>query len=554
LNDLNIQIKTLTTVDYPQVYKKIAELQKTVDKQSLSIKLEIDSNTKNQLKGIQQQFDGFKTTNSGLLIPNNITAPIKQGTEAIEQQVKAIKNASTESTNYKTAIQQTGTAITDVSDSAVSSLEAMGTSLAAQHIMRILNAIKDAFIECAKAAIQFEDSMVEVQKKTSFTAAGLAELRREILLLSTQIPLDANEIAGIAAAAGQIGIAEEHILSFTKTMAAMGVATNMTSKQASIELARLANIIQMPQDQFEQLGAAISRLGNNFASTESEITAFALRIGSAAQIAGMSEGDIVGISSGLASVGLRAEMAGTAFSKAINRIAVAVGTGNADLENFARVAGMSAQEFQAAWGNDAAQTFMSFITGLSDIERHGQNTVTLMSEIGMTELRMSDSLRRASNAGGMFADAIQMGNAEFERGLALQEEAALKYGTTESQLQLLSNAMNSFKISIGDALTPIINPIVKGLTAIINVAADFADKNKGIVQTIAPLVAVLGTVVAGITAYATALKVIKVIELDKHFAPLIKGFKSLGEPKLQGSAGGMVIYFYAPVGMLPRIS
>jgi hypothetical protein len=314
LNDLNIQIKTLTTIDYPQVYKKIAELQQIVNKQSLRIKLEIDSNTQNQLKGIQQQLDGFKSTNSGLLVPNNITAPIKQGTDAIEQQVKAIKSASAESANYKAAMKQTGAAITEVSDSAVSSIEAMGTSLAAQHIMRILNAIKDAFIECAKAAIQFESSMVEVQKKTSFTAAGLAELRRELVMLSTQIPLNVNELAAIAAAAGQIGIAEEHILEFTKTMAAMGVATNLSSHQAATELARLANII--------------------------------------------------------------------------------------------------------------------------------------------------------------------------------------------------------------------------------NGVADFADKNKWIVQTLGPLVAVLGAVVAGITAYATALKVIKVIELDKHFAPLIKGIKNLGRPKILGFTGG----------------
>ncbi|WP_422385643.1 phage tail tape measure protein, partial [Enterococcus cecorum] len=61
--------------------------------------------------------------------------------------------------------------------------------------------------------------------------------------------------------------------------------------------------------------SSIVFLGNNFATTEREITEMGLRLAGAGKQIGLSQGSIMGIAAALSSVGIEAEQGGSAFSK-----------------------------------------------------------------------------------------------------------------------------------------------------------------------------------------------------------------------------------------------
>ena len=141
-----------------------------------------------------------------------------------------------------------------------------------------------------KASVDFESAFAGVQKTVDATEEEFAVLRAGIRDMAKEIPQSATEIAGIAEAAGQLGIQTENILSFTRVMADLGVATNLSGTEAATTLARLANITQMSQGDFDRLGSTIVALGNNLATTEAEIAEMGLRIAGAGSQVGNDTG------------------------------------------------------------------------------------------------------------------------------------------------------------------------------------------------------------------------------------------------------------------------
>ena len=122
------------------------------------------------------------------------------------------------------------------------------------------------------SAVQWESSVASMAKTIDATPAEFDALSGSIRDMALEIPVSAASLAELAATAGQLGIETPKIAEFTETVAAMGVSTNITAQEAASAFARIANITGMSQDDFDRLGSSIVELGNNFATTESEIT------------------------------------------------------------------------------------------------------------------------------------------------------------------------------------------------------------------------------------------------------------------------------------------
>lgn len=356
-----------------------------------------------------------------------------------------------------------------------------------------------------KASIDFETSFTGVTKTVDGTEKQLANLRQGILDLSTQIPSSANEIAGVAENAGQLGIKTENILDFTKVMIDLGNSTNVVAGEAASSLAKFANVTKMSAKDYERLGSTIVALGNNYATTEADIISMGQNLASAGTQVGMSQSDIMALATALSSVGLEAQAGGTAFSKALVEMQLAVETNSKDLKNWANVAGMSTKEFSKLFKEDATSALEAFIKGLSKCGGETESAIKVLDDMGITETRMRDALLRSANASDTFSSAIKLSTKAWQDNTALTEEAEKKYATTESQMKMLKNEITKTAIEFGDQLAPSLRQIVKDakpmLDTISNSIKKFADldeKTKKNILTIGALVVAAGPVTKGI--------------------------------------------------------
>jgi TP901 family phage tail tape measure protein len=322
-----------------------------------------------------------------------------------------------------------------------------------------------------KAAMDFESSFAGIRKTVgdatdsmgNLTATG-EMLRQGMRDLAKQLPVNVNELNRIGESAGQLGIKSQNILGFTEVMAKLGVTTNLTSDQAATALARLANITQMPQDQFDRLGSTVVQLGNNFATTESEIVEFGLRIAGAGKQAGISEPQILAIGTALSSVGVQAEAGGTAVQKVILQMLQATVTGGKGLETFAATAGMTGAEFKRAFEADAGGAFTAFVNGLG---RQGKNAIAVLNDLGLADERLIRSFLALSGAGDLLNRTMAEGEKGWRENTALSKEAEQRFRTTANQVQLLWNKVTDLGIALGEVLLPHVIALVDKLSELV---------------------------------------------------------------------------------------
>src|SRR5690606_37149006 len=166
--------------------------------------------------------------------------------------------------------------------------------------------------------------------------------------------------------------------------------------------------------------------------------------------------EILGFAGALSSVGIEAEAGGTAISRVMVDISNAVAMGGEHVKGFAEVAGVGADEFRQAWQVDAAGALAMFIEGLGRMQRSEENVFPVLDRLGFGQVRVRDTLLRAASAGDLFRDALEMGSNAWEENIALTNEAAQRYGTTESQLRIAANRITDALRQVGEIIIPLV--------------------------------------------------------------------------------------------------
>lgn len=482
---------------------------------------------------------------------NDLTAQIQRQQSALKKEEAAYRSAEsavkTASAQYQTlagsqkeivrmeralALEETGESLQKFGDSVntiTKPLQVVATGLAA------------GGVAAAKFAIDFEDNFANVEKTVDGTPQQLEEVKQGIIDLTTTgidgrnaIPQTTAQLTELAAAGGQLGIETENILEFTETMAQMGTATNLAGEEGAKTLARFMNVTGTSQDQVKNLGSAIVELGNNFATSESEIASLAMRMGSTGSVVGISAQDILGYSTALSSLGMEAEAGGSAVSRIWMDMQSAVTSGGETLAEFAKISGKSSEEFATQWKKDASGAFLDFLTGLSKSE----DQVKALSDLGFNNIYDIQALQRLASEEGiqLVTEALQRSNTAWEENIALQEEFDAKAETTASQIQITKNNLVEAGRSIGEAFLPIITDVSSNISDFAQGIANMSDEGKeSLVNTAVGLV---GVGAAAKVVTGTVKGVGNFVEALGKIGVTVPAFASLG-PTALAVAGGI---------------
>lgn len=510
-----------------------------VSAESLTKQIEVQ---KERVKTIEAAYQKARAEQGDL---SKTTIDLKHDYDTAQTALNNLKNKLEETNKFiseqESRLNKTGDALQRYSDrmgKIGDGMENVGKKLSKNVSVPILT----AGVTAAKSAVDFEDAFAGVRKTVDATDEEFSQMSKTTLDMSTKLATSAEEIAKVEEVAGQLGIAKGDIVDFSEVMIKLGMSTALSAEEAATALSKIANITNMPSEKYEALGNVIVDLGNNFSTTEADIVDMTMRLAATGQVVGYTQPQMLAIATALSSVGIEAEAGGSAFSKLSKKLNLAVAKGGKDLEEWAKVAGVSSAEFKKAYEKDALGALNMFIKGLKDTQRLGKSSVEVLADMGLTEVRLSNAVLALASSEDILGSALEVANEQWEGGSALQDEVAKRLETTKSKLKNAKGELVKTAVILGDNFLPMIQDVAEKVGEVAERFGELSpEQQKAIIKfglvaaTAGPTITVLGKVSNGISAVtgtgAKAIKLFSSIKSGTYTGPLkelVKGLSKTG--------------------------
>ena len=466
--------------------------------------------------------EGFKSLNAEL---EKARANVKQLADAQQAAQRSFETANavaeyrsleTQVARTKAELQQLNTTMQGSESKAGASFSAM-TTLGLSFYSTLTPAVQQFGSYAVQSANDIDTAYRSMRKTVQGTEYQFEQLLDGALEFSQSNFASADTLLSIEAMGGQLGIATENLDEFAKTAANLDIATDLDAEEISTAMGQLSGIMtDLTADKFPSFGDALVRLGNNAPAVESSIVDITKRIGSMGSIVGFSTPELLAWATAIASTGQNSEAAGTAISKTMSDIEQATAEGGDKLQTFADVAGMSADEFAAAWESSPSSAMQAFVDGLKDIDEAGGSVDATLAELDINEVRQKQALQGLTQTVGDLNGYLQMsedawGGVSDEWGKAgdAAREAGAKSEGFSGQLQILKNNAQVLSAEMAGALVPLLETAIDVLQDVTTWFRNLSPEMQNLVVGAIALSGALGPVLTVLAAGGNALSQFK---------------------------------------------
>ena len=327
-------------------------------------------------------------------------------------------------------------------------------------------------VNTTKEAVAFESEMLDVTKYVSgltddngkVVKENYDEMSKGVLDLSTQIPYTAEELTRLAAAAGQSGKNMDDLLGkeqFLKDVAEMGTAMDISADQAGDWAAKWEVAFDTDHEGVMKLADQINYLGAHYATTAAEIAQTVNDTGSLGMIAGMDTDQTAALSTALLAMGVNSNTVATSIRRMYTNLTMGSKATKAQHEAFEEL-GFSATQFakdmqkvDANGKSLAPEALKRLFTaiGQQDEDKQVGYLKTLLGQWAIESgAKLTGNLK-------LFVDTLDDVSDASKYTGSMYKEFMLKCETSESVLEMLSNAWRAVRIEVGNNFLPILKDV-----------------------------------------------------------------------------------------------
>lgn len=383
-----------------------------------------------------------------------------------------------------------------------------------------------AFGMAASKAMAFESAMADVAKVVNFeTQSEFQAMNKTVMDMAGRIPMAADGIAAIIAAAGQSGVAKQDLAEFAEQAAKMGVAFDLTGDQAGKMMSDWRAGMNLTLPQVYSLADAVNHLSNNMNATAPALGEVIQRVGAVAMVCGLSETKVAALGAAFLSAGASPEVAATALKSFTTTLVKGTAMSKDQAAAFASI-GLSATQLAKDMQTDAQGTIFKVLEAIAAKPKELQMSL-LTTMFGQEALGSIAPLLQ--NMGNLSQTFELVGDKANYAG-SMQAEFDTRSKTVANTLQLLSNKLTNLAISVGNAFLPSIGWAAEKLGVFVDMLRAAAETRAG--QWLLQLAGAMGTALVVLTALSASMWFFSALPamLGKALLPLKTALLGLGAP------------------------
>lgn len=454
-----------------------------------------------------------------LKIVNERLADTKQGSEAFDalnDKAKALKaQISAVNSEQQTATSLFGKSVKILNDNWGAITQGIGA----------ITGLSSTIRQCVDAYTEMDQEMNNVRKYTGQSMEEVTDMNEELKKMDTRTPR--KQLNELAESAGRLGItSKDSILEFVDAADKIQVALGDDLGDGAIDKVGKLAMAFGEDDRLGLRGAmlatgsAINELAQNSSASAGYLVEFTARVAGVGKQVGLTQAQIMGFGAVLDENMQKDEMAATAFSQLLTKMAT-------DTKTFAKMAGVDVKTFTELVKTDMNKAVITLMDNLKskggfdqlgrmfgDMGLDGQRAVSVLT----TMADKVDDLRQRQE---IAADA-------YKKATSVIEEFDVQNETIQGEVDKAKNRFHELTVELGENLLPVVkytisagSLLVKSLSVITNFSIKYWK--------------VLAVLTSGVVAYTLAAKAAEIAETAKRVAAL----KTLAVDKMKAVYNGL---------------
>ena len=312
------------------------------------------------------------------------------------------------------------------------------------------------------AAVAFEGAFADVRKVVNGSDEQLGNIRQSILNMSKELPIAADGIAAIYAAAGQANIPINELNKFSEMVAKVSTAWEVPVAETGQALAEIKNQLNLGVAEVGLFADALNHLSNNTAANAPRLLDYTKRVAANGEMFGFTAQETLAFGGAMISTGAQSEVAATSFRNMGRALTKGSQATKMQREAMKRL-GLDSVKTAKNMQKDALGTTLEVIEkiqALPEWERISIASALFGDEARalMPVINNSTELRRQL---GLVGDQANYAGSAFE-------EYTVRANTVGNVLQILRNKIADVFRGIGDRMLPGLKEAALGVGDVID--------------------------------------------------------------------------------------